>query len=234
MNRLFRRRATSYQAPEPPSQPARVQPVELIVGLGNPGGEHAGHRHNVGFWMINRLGRRIGIEPGNHSRLFSVGEGVHEGRRLILAKPRTFMNVSGEAVHELLRRYKLDPSQALVVYDDLDSPVGRVRVRARGSHGGHNGLRSIVSRIASQDFPRIKIGIGRPVVGGEPSYAPDVIAGYVLANPPPDERAALDEAVNRAIEATLCVLAEGVEVAMNRFNREDGQSGGPSGAGRPA
>ena len=203
-----------------PPAPGQVLPVELVVGLGNPGGEYAGHRHNVGFWTVNRLGRRIGIEPRNHSRLASVGEGTYEGRRLVLAKPRTFMNNSGEAVRELLRRYKIAPSQARIGYDALDSPFVRLGVRTPAAPAATNALRSIVGTIGAQDFPRIKIGIGRPLVGGEPSYAPEVIADYVLSDPPPDERAKLDEAVNRVIEATLCILQDGVDVAMNRFNRD--------------
>lgn len=210
-------------APEQPAPeeaaPREAKPVELVVGLGNPGGEYAGNRHNVGFWVVNRLGRKVGIEPRTHSRLISVGEGEHNGRRLVLAKPRTFMNDSGKAVRELLRRYKLDPAQLLVVYDELDLPVGRVRVRARGSHGGARGLRSVVEQLGTQDFPRIRVGIGRPVIGGAPSYDPEVIAAWVLSDPPPDDRALLDAGVARAIDAVLCLLDEGVESAMNRYNR---------------
>jgi PTH1 family peptidyl-tRNA hydrolase len=196
------------------------KPIELVVGLGNPGSEYAGNRHNVGFWAVNRLGRKVGIEPRSHSRLVSLGEGQYAGRRLVLAKPRTFMNRSGVAVKDLLRRYRLEPSQALIIYDELDLPVGRVRVRARGSHGGARGFRSVVEQLGTQDIPRIRIGIGRPTVGGEPSWDPEVVADYVLSDPPPDERARLDEAVARAVDAVLCILDEGLETAMNRFNRD--------------
>lgn len=203
-----------------PAAGRQAKPIELIVGLGNPGGDYAGNRHNVGFWVINRLGRRLGIEPTQHSRLASTGEGHYNGRRLVLAKPRTFVNLSGDAVRELLRRYRLEPSQALIVYDELDLPLGRVRLRERGGHGGQNGLKSIVARLGTTDFPRVRIGIGRPLVGGTPSRDPDVIAGYVLSDPPPDERARLDAAVERVIEALICTLDEGIEAAMNRFNRD--------------
>lgn len=200
---------------------ARPKPVELIVGLGNPGSDYAGNRHNVGFWVVNRLGRRLGIDVNRHSGVVSTGEGQHGGHRLVLAKPRTFMNHSGDAVRELLRRYKLVPSQAVIVYDELDLPLGRVRIRARGSHGGHNGLRSIVSQTGSQDFARIRIGIGRPVIDGKPSSDPEVIAGHVLADPTVEERKVLDAAVERTQEALICLLDDGVEAAMNRFNRDE-------------
>jgi PTH1 family peptidyl-tRNA hydrolase len=202
----------------PPTEQSRS--VELIVGLGNPGSEYAGNRHNVGFWTVNRLARRLGIEIRHHSRTASVGEGTYRGRRLILAKPRTYVNRSGDAVRELVRRYGLAPEQVLVVYDDLDLPVGRVRIRARGGHGGNNGMKSIIAALGTEEFPRVRIGIGRPLVNGEPSYDPDVVAQWVLSDPPPDERAKLDEAVARAQEAILTILDEGIEAAMNRFNRE--------------
>lgn len=201
----------------PASQP---RAVELIVGLGNPGSEYAGNRHNVGFWTVNRLARRLGIEIRHHSRTASYGEGTYRGRRLILAKPRTYVNRSGDAVRELVRRYGLAPEQVLVVYDDLDLPVGRMRIRAKGGHGGNNGMKSIIAALGTQEFPRVRIGIGRPVVNGEPSYDPEVVARWVLSDPPPEERAKLDEAVARAQEAIITVLDEGLDAAMNRFNRD--------------
>ncbi len=199
---------------------APAAPIEMIVGLGNPGSTYAGNRHNVGFWTVNRLGRRVGIEVQKHSGLASMGEGLYQGRRLVLAKPRTFMNRSGDAVRELARRYRLKPSQVLIVYDDLDLPVGRVRLRARGSHGGNNGMKSIVAALGTTDFPRLRIGIGRPAVGGEPSWDPEVVADWVLSDPSPADREALTAAVDRAQEAIIMALDDGVEAAMNRFNRD--------------
>lgn len=195
-----------------------VADVELVIGLGNPGSEYAANRHNVGFWTVNRLGRRLGIDVKRHTGLASTGEGLYNGRRLVLAKPRTFMNKSGDAVRELARRYKLAPEQVLIVYDDLDLPTGRVRLRARGSHGGNNGMKSIVAALGTQEFPRIRIGIGRPTLGGEPSWDPDVVAGWVLSDPSPADRLLLDEAVDRAQEAVLAILDDGIETAMGRFN----------------
>jgi PTH1 family peptidyl-tRNA hydrolase len=193
--------------------------VRFIVGLGNPGREYAHSRHNVGFWCLNRLARRHGIAFSSRGRLATVGEGRLTGRPVILAKPRTFVNLSGRAVSHLLQRYHLSPQQLLVVYDDLDLPLGRVRVRAGGSHGGHRGMRSIIEAIGSQDFPRIRIGIGRPRVAGEPTWEPEAVVDYVLSPMTAEERRILDEAAATAGEAILCLLSEGVETAMNRFNR---------------
>jgi len=193
--------------------------VRLIVGLGNPGREYAHSRHNVGFWCLNRLARRHGIAFSSRGRLAAVGEGELAGQPVILAKPRTFVNLSGRAVSHLLQRYRLSPQQLLVVYDDLDLPLGRVRLRPSGSHGGHRGMRSIIEAIGSQDFPRIRIGIGRPEVAGEPTWESEAVVDYVLGPMTADERHILDEAAATAGEAILCLLAEGVETAMNRYNR---------------
>ena len=193
--------------------------ARLIVGLGNPGREYAQSRHNVGFWCLNRLARREGIAFKSRGRLATVGEGRLAGQPVVLAKPRTFVNLSGRAVSHLLQRHRLSPEQLLVVHDDLDLPLGRVRLRPGGSHGGHRGMWSIVDAVGSQDFPRIRIGIGRPRVAGEPTWEPDAVAAYVLAPMTADERRILDEAAATAGEAIVCLLEEGVEVAMNRYNR---------------
>jgi PTH1 family peptidyl-tRNA hydrolase len=168
---------------------------------------------------MNRLARRHGIELGDRGRLAFSGAGRVRGQEVTLAKPRTFVNHSGEAVLHLVHRLKLDHSQELlVICDDLDLPPGKVRVRARGSHGGQKGLQSIVESVRSEDFPRVRIGIGRPVVDGEPTWEPEAVASYVLSDPPPEERRLLDEAVERAQEAIECILEDGVEAAMNRYN----------------
>ena len=193
--------------------------LRLIVGLGNPGREYAHSRHNVGFWCLNRLARRHGITFSSRGRLAAVGEGELAGQPVILAKPRTFVNLSDRAVSHLLQRYHLSPQQLLVVCDDLDLPLGRVRLRPSGSHGGHRGMRSIIEAIGSQDFPRIRIGIGRPEVAGEPTWESEAVVDYVLGPMTADERHILDEAAATAGEAILCLLAEGVETAMNRYNR---------------
>ena len=205
-------------APTPAETEAPSRRVRLIVGLGNPGGEYADSRHNVGFWLVNRLARRHGIDLKTSGQA-ALGTGRIAGQEVALAKPRTFVNRSGEAVWNLIKRLKLDDAhELLVVCDDLDLPVGKVRLRPRGGHGGQKGLQSIIQAARSDEFPRVRIGIGRPVVDGQPSYEPEVIAGYVLAEPPPEERRLLDEAVERTIEAIEVALTEGVERAMARFN----------------
>ena len=192
--------------------------VRLVVGLGNPGKEYAANRHNVGFWTVNRLARRHGIEFSTSGQV-SLGQGRIGEREVALAKPRTYVNKSGEAVWNLIKRLELDDAkELLVVCDDLDLPVAKTRLRAGGGHGGYKGLRSIIEATASDQFPRLRIGIGRPVVNGKPSSEPDVVADYVLSDPPASERDLLDEAVERAIAAIEAVLAEGIEAAMARFN----------------
>ena len=206
----------------------RLRPVDdataagtwLVMGLGNPGRDYAHNRHNVGFWCINRLARSYNIALDRRTSMATMGQGHIEGRDVVLAKPRTYVNNSGEAAAALVRRFRVLPERLLVICDSLDLPAGVVRVRARGSHGGHKGLKSITERLGVDAFPRIRVGIGRPLVAGEPSWDPEVIAEYVLSDPPPAERRPLDEATETVIAAVACVLEQGVEAAMNRFNRE--------------
>jgi peptidyl-tRNA hydrolase, PTH1 family len=192
----------------------------LVLGLGNPGRDYAHSRHNVGFWCVNRLARSYSIELKSRTSVATLGQGNIEGRDVVLAKARAFMNNSGDAAAVLVRRFRILPERLLVICDSLDLPVGTVRVRARGSHGGHKGLKSIVQRLGLDAFPRIRVGIGRPLVAGEPSYDPEVIAEYVLSDPASAERRALDEAAETVIAAVACILEQGVEAAMNRFNRD--------------
>jgi PTH1 family peptidyl-tRNA hydrolase len=192
--------------------------VRLVVGLGNPGQAYAAHRHNVGFWCVDRLAGNCGIRFKS-SRRARVGEGQVDGQPLVLAKPRTFVNRSGDAAASLLQRYNLSPQQMLVICDDLELPPGGIRLRPRGGDGGHNGLRDIIYAIGSEDFPRLRIGIGRPrTAEGEAVTHPLVVAKYVLGEPEPEEQEALAAAVERAAEAVACVLREGLAVAMNRYN----------------
>ncbi len=190
----------------------------LIVGLGNPGSVYSHNRHNVGYWSVNRLARLHGI-PLKARRLATIGEGSITGVPVLLAKPRTFVNRSGHAVAALLRNFQIKPDQMLVICDDLDLPTGRLRLRPGGGHGGQKGLRSIIGTIGSRDFPRLRIGIGRPVVDGEPSWEPDVVADYVLSDPTPQEAEALQAAAAEAAEAAETVIRDGPEAAMNRYNR---------------
>ncbi len=190
----------------------------LIVGLGNPGPAYAHNRHNVGYWCVNRLARLHGISL-KARRLAALGEGEIASRGVVLLKPRTFVNNSGRAVAAALKHAGIKPERVLVVYDELDLPVGRLRLKARGGHGGHNGVRSIAGAIGTNEFPRIRIGIGRPFVEGEPSWDPDVVAVWVLSDPPPGEAEMLQGAVARAAQAVELLVAEGVAAAMNRYNK---------------
>ena len=195
----------------------------LVAGLGNPGPAYSHNRHNVGYWCINRLARLHGI-PLKARSLATIGEGsiarpAGQAVPVLLAKPRTFVNRSGHAVAALLRNFRIERERVLVVCDDLDLPPGKLRLRPEGGHGGQKGLRSIIATIGSNGFPRLRLGIGRPTLDGQPSWDPDVVAAYVLSDPTPQEAEALQIAVAEAAEALEAVLREGVEAAMNRFNR---------------
>lgn len=190
----------------------------LIAGLGNPGTAYAHNRHNVGYWCINHLARLHGIDL-KARRVAAVGEGEIEGQPVTLLKPRTFVNNSGHAVGPALRHAHVPVGHLIVLYDELDLPSGRVRIKPKGGHGGHNGLRSIVGAVGSNEFPRIRIGIGRPHVDGKPSWDSDVVAVYVLGDPSPSEVETLRNAVSNAAKAVEMIVAEGLDAAMNRFNK---------------
>ena len=190
----------------------------LIVGLGNPGPEYSHNRHNVGYWCINRLARAHGVKL-KAGTIATTGEGSINGTPVVLLKPRTYVNKSGDAVVPALRKWKIAPEHLLVVYDDLDLPAGRVRMRPHGGDGGYKGLKSIIASLGSRDFPRIRIGIGRPHVDGEPTWKPEHVADYVLSDPPPQMVKTLQDAVSRAARAVEATIAEGVEAAMNQYNK---------------
>jgi PTH1 family peptidyl-tRNA hydrolase len=190
----------------------------LIAGLGNPGPEYSHNRHNVGYWCVNRLGRLHGINL-KAKTLAAVGEGSILGTPVVLLKPRTYVNKSGDAVVPAMRKWKVDPSHLLVIYDELDLPLGRIRIRAGGGDGGYKGLKSIIASLGSRDFPRIRIGIGRPHIDGEPSWEPSVVGDYVLGDPTREQAKTLQDAVSRAAQAAERILTEGVEAAMNKYNK---------------
>jgi PTH1 family peptidyl-tRNA hydrolase len=189
----------------------------VIVGLGNPGPEYSHNRHNVGYWCINRLARLHGIQVKARN-LAAFGEGKILGTPALLIKPRTYMNASGQAVSAALRNTKVPPDNLLVVYDDLDLPAGRLRLKPKGGHGGHNGLRSIAGSIGSTDFPRLRIGIGRPEIDGEPTWDPKIVSPWVLGDPTPEQALVLQDAVSRAAECVQTLITDGVEAAMRQFN----------------
>jgi peptidyl-tRNA hydrolase, PTH1 family len=189
-----------------PRSPVRF----LVVGLGNPGPEYSGTRHNVGFMVVELLSQRhrIPIKSAQHGA--RVGEGEIAGEPVALVKPLTFMNLSGRAVAPLMNRHSLPPENLIVISDDADLPVGKVRLRARGSAGGQGGLKSIIGSLGSAEFPRVRIGIGRSA-GGD-------LVEHVLTRFGPQERELIGRAVERAADAVEFLLAHGTEAAMNRFN----------------
>lgn len=183
----------------------------LIVGLGNPGAEYAGTRHNVGFEVIDALAERtgVGLESGRHRAL--CGWGSHRGYPFGLAKPLTYVNRSGQAVRGLLNEHQLEPNELLVIVDDLHLDLGTIRLRPKGGSGGHNGLEDIAEGLGTTAFPRLRIGIGQDFARGQQ-------VDYVLSPFAPDEREVMDAAVKRASDAALAFVVEGVTTAMNRFN----------------
>ena len=190
----------------------------MIVGLGNPGPAYSHNRHNVGYWTVNRLSRLHGI-PLKARRLAALGEGKIGDAEALLVKPRTYVNNSGHAVAAAMKHWKVRPENVLVVYDELDLPAGRLRLKANGGTAGHNGLRSIAAALGTTDFPRLRIGIGRPHVDGQPVWDPDVVGVWVLSDPSPQETKTLQDAVSRAAKAVETIVSEGVEAAMNRYNK---------------
>jgi len=183
----------------------------VIAGLGNPGAQYERTRHNVGFDTIDFFAAeyRITLNRVRHKGL--VGEGVVQGNRVILVKPQTFMNLSGESLQEVLHFYKVPPANLIVVYDDIDLAVGKVRIRPRGSAGTHNGMRSILGRIGTEEFPRVRIGVGRPPAGWQ-------LADFVLSRFSGEERTAINDAIARASTALAAVMQSGAEAAMSRYN----------------
>lgn len=200
-----------------------------VVGLGNPGRRYAGTRHNVGFAVVDAVAARLRTPPAELAGDQHLARGEYGGRSVLLSKPRTFMNLSGSAVHTLMRETGADPAALLVVCDDAALPLGRLRLRGQGSSGGHNGLRSVIEALGGGNFPRLRCGIGAPA--GEEEYAE-----YVLSPFREEERAAAEEMVRRAAEAAMCWIAEGLERAMNIFNTgpaEDPETNTEADAPRP-
>jgi PTH1 family peptidyl-tRNA hydrolase len=191
--------------------------MKLIVGLGNPGRTYARDRHNIGFRCLNYFASLHYIRFDRRHCQARIGIGEIAGSKLLLAKPRTFVNLSGKAVACLARRHDIALNEILVVYDDLDLPVGKIRLRGSGGSGGHKGIKSIISALGSEDFPRIRIGIGRPQIE-EKSSSEDIIVNYVLGDFSPQEEEVIKSAVARVAEAIVCFLMQGIEVAMSKFN----------------
>jgi peptidyl-tRNA hydrolase, PTH1 family len=186
--------------------------MRLIVGLGNPGPEYAWTPHNLGFLALDRLAELAGAHVDRPEAKSLLGRGKLAGHDILLAKPQTYMNISGLAVRDLVARFECDPAEVIVIYDDVALPWGMIRVRQRGTAGGHNGMKSIIGALGTMDFPRVRLGV-------QPEYPVDDLGDYVLR---PMRRADLEgaaEMVDAAAEAVQVILADGVGRAMTRFNR---------------
>jgi PTH1 family peptidyl-tRNA hydrolase len=191
--------------------------MKLIVGLGNPGKTYARNRHNVGFQCLNYFARLHSIPFDRRQCQARAGIGKARGDKLLLAKPGTFVNLSGKSVAGLVHKHNISLSDLLVIYDDLDLPMGKIRLRQSGSSGGHKGMSSIISALGSEDFPRIRVGIGRPQTEKQ-SMSEDAIVNYVLSDFSPQEEATIKPVISRVTEAIDCFLTEGIKAAMNKFN----------------
>lgn len=184
----------------------------LIVGLGNPGREYANTRHNIGFDVIETLAEqeRIPVLEKKHKAV--IGKGYIGGQKVILAKPQTYMNLSGESVRELIDYYKIDEREGLIVIsDDVSLEPGQIRLRKKGSAGGHNGLKNIIAHLGHDEFQRVKMGVGEKPKGYD-------LADYVLGHFTQDERKLMDDAAKEAADAIRMIMTDGIEAAMNRFN----------------
>lgn len=185
----------------------------LLIGLGNPGREHRDNRHNFGFMLIDRLAVRLNAQGMRMQSKAIITSALYDDRKLLLAKPQTYMNLSGDSVQSLLRFYKLPMENLLVAHDDLDLPFGTLRIRPGGGPGGQRGMASAIEKLGTQDFARLRIGIGRPPGRMDP-------AAYVLQDFSRDEQSELSAILERAAEAALMFVKEGVEITMNKFNGE--------------
>jgi peptidyl-tRNA hydrolase, PTH1 family len=190
----------------------------LVVGLGNPGTKYARNHHNIGFMCADAFASAHGITMERNRGGAKAGQGKINGKDVVIAKPQTFMNLSGEAVQKLFQRYHVKPANLIVIHDDMDLPPGKLRIRQGGGSAGHNGIKSIIANIGTEDFIRVRMGIGRP--NGENSDRGDVI-DHVLGDFTAEEQNIIDKIIPEVIKAIDTLLAEDLTAAMNKFNRTD-------------
>lgn len=183
----------------------------IIVGLGNPGKQYEHTRHNVGFEVIDILADQIGIciEEKKHKAL--CGRGILEGQKVVLVKPQTFMNLSGESVRAIFDFYKVESKDIIIVYDDVSLEPGQLRIRGKGSAGGHNGIKNIIAHLGTQEFPRVKVGVGEKPKGMD-------LADYVLSRFSKEEQDTMEEAFHEAVNAVAMMVKQDIDSAMNHFN----------------
>lgn len=190
----------------------------IIAGLGNPGLKYENTRHNVGFITVDMLAERYHISISEKAHKALIGKGVIEGQRVILVKPQTYMNLSGESIRSVMDFYKTDPSELIVVYDDISLEPGAIRVRKKGSAGGHNGMKNIIQHLGTQEFPRVRIGVGE-----KPPYMD--LADYVLGRFTGEEQPLMAQAFRDGADALVSILTDGADAAMNHFNGAARESG---------
>ncbi len=185
--------------------------MKLIVGLGNPGKAYSRSRHNIGFMCLDYLSIRCNLPFNKKQSRAQIARGEISGEGVLLVKPQTYVNLSGQAVSSLLSRFKIPPKNMVVVYDDIDLPLGKIRLRPAGGSGGHKGMESIISSLHTEDFPRIRVGIGHPQETGD-------MVHYVLGDFTPNEEEVIQRAITQVADLIHCLLTERIESAMNRFN----------------
>ncbi len=183
----------------------------LIVGLGNPGKEYENTRHNMGFKVLNKLSEKYNIPITKSKFNGKYGTGIIENEKVVLLEPQTYMNLSGEAIKPMLDFYKVAPSNVLVIYDDIDVEPGNIKIRMKGGPGTHNGMKSVVKELGTEEFPRVRVGIGQPIIK---LAMVDYVIGYV----PEEELKILNEGIDKAEQAVEEILKSGLNYAMNKFN----------------
>ena len=192
----------------------------IIVGLGNPDRKYQNTRHNIGFDVIDVIADKNHITVGEKKHKALIGKGIVGGQKVVLAKPQTYMNLSGESVREIIDFYKIDEKNELIVIsDDVSLDVGQIRIRTKGSAGGHNGLKNIILHLGHDEFQRVKMGVGEKPEGYD-------LADYVLGHFPGEEREIMDESAGRAADAVEVMITDGADAAMNQYNKKIQQSGG--------
>ena len=191
--------------------------MKLIVGLGNPGRTYLNNRHNIGFTCLRYFARQAGIRLDKKVSLARTGSGEVDGSKVVLARPQTFMNLSGRSVCRLVKKFSINLDDLIAIHDDLDLPLGRIRIRQDGSSGGHKGVSSIISELGSRNFIRIRVGIGRPMSDVPETSEADVV-NYVLSDFTTEEKKTMAQVIPEVSEAIYCLLREGLVAAMNRYN----------------
>ncbi len=193
--------------------------MKLIVGLGNPGFLYARNRHNIGFMCVRHLARMHSIRFDKKQGYARTGTGNIAGNRVVLARPQTYMNASGESVSRLVKRFNITASDIIVIHDDLDLPLGKIRIRRGVGWTGHKGVRSVGAEPGSGDFSLLRVGIGRPdIAEGSPTDKEEAVIAYVLADFTPEEKKIIDTAIPEVSRAIVCILTEGLAAAMNKYN----------------